>query len=180
MNLVEEMKYRKIAIEMILRGARVPVVKSMSPLDMSTLTKLYKDVTGTTSPTGPLPADPNWFASSTLPWRMLQASFFAGVYESISARSPDAIAAEVLIEAYDLYVRHCHQLQREPAMNFTRCWTLMRLVKMSELELVECTCCHNRIIQPAFTLKSHFVCCLCNRSTSLKPKNWNKSDQKAA
>lgn len=179
-SLKDELRFKRIAMEMIARGARVPVVKSLSPLDIKTITYLHEEITGKGSPKGPLPSDPSWFTSSMVPWRNIQTSFFVSMYQAISKKSSDAFEAEVLIEAYDIYIRHCELQNREPSLNINRCWSLMRMIKTNELMLTQCTTCDTRIVTLSFTLQMGYVCCLCNRIRSLKPKFWDKATQISA
>lgn len=166
----EQIKSSLLAMELIERGARAPIVKSMSPLDRTAIGKLYKEVTGKTSPTGPLPSDPTWFTQTSVPMRLIESSMFIGLYISIKKRSKDANEAQLLIQVYDEYIRHCVTQDKEPRLNINRCWSLVQLYKMGELEMIPCTCCNIGIVQPTYTLRRDFVCCICKRTSSLKMK----------
>ena len=167
---LERIKAAQVAIELIKRGARTPIVKSMSPLDRTYISKLYLEVTGNKSPTGPLPSDPTWFTLSSVPMRLIESSQFVGLYKSIKKHAKDATEAELLVQVYDEYMRHCESQEKEPRLNMNRCWSLIQLYKMAELELIPCTCCGVGIVQPAYTLRKDFVCCICKRTSSLKVK----------
>lgn len=178
-----QIKYRQLAIELIKRGARVPVVKSLLPIEESLILKIYKDVTGTTSPTGPLPSDPAWYTKTQVPMVVIDSSLFMSIYNTMSELAPEAHETEIIVEAYDSYLSHCQRQEREPRLNLVRCWALIRFYKIHELEFVKCTACQSNIIQLPLSIYKNgnkFICCLCNRPTSLRKANYVNPNAKSS
>lgn len=176
----ERYKYLSIAEDLIRRGARVPIIVSLLPgsVNNKEVADLYQQINGKRSPTGPLPTSPDWYATSAIPWRAIQCSLFVNFFNNIRKISgADALYAEVMLGAYDMYVNHMNSIGDAPQLSFDRCWHLMKLVQVKSLILEPCNKCSHHFIMRNDVLRLNFVCGLCNRSSSLRPNNFNKKTE---
>lgn len=164
-----EMRMLKVAVEMFKRGARVPVVNALMPINRDRLMKLHIEVTGTNPKTGPLPSDHSWYSSTTYPMRMIQSSVLVDLYKKIRASSTNELEAEVIVAVYDLYLEHCQTIKAEPLISFVRTWHLIQQIRINTLMTTGCIHCKGQYVVLVGKLHSKYECPLCDRTSSLKP-----------
>lgn len=170
-----EIRMLKAAEAMFLRGARVPVASALMPIKRDKLTRLFVEVTGQNPITGPLPSDHSWYSSTTYPMRMIQSSIVIDCYRKLKASSGNALEAELMVAAYDLYLEHCNAIKAEPLITFVRTWHLIQQVRINSLTTTECIHCNGNYVVTVGKLHNKYECPLCVRSSSLKPEVYLKT-----
>lgn len=175
--LLLEMRMIKVATEMFLRGARVPVVNALMPIKRERLMKLYLEVTGENPKTGPLPSDHTWYSSTTYPMRMVQSSILINIYRSLRKSSESALEAEIIVATFDLYNQHCKAIQAQPVITIVRAWHLIQQIRINSLTTCPCTHCKGEYVVPVGKLHARYECPLCVRTSSLKPEAYQKPEQ---
>jgi flagellar transcriptional activator FlhC len=178
MSVLMEKRIIAVAEQMIKRGARIPVVAAMTPLKKDKITQLYKEIVQDDPMTGPLPSEHIWYTRTTYPMRVVQSSLLYNFYQDVKARNPDALEAEVLVAAYDLYIDHCkNAIGAEPLLTFVRAWHLMQQIRIKNLTTARCTCCEGNYIVASGKLYSKYKCQLCDRTHSLRPGNYVRQEE---
>jgi|GEM_PF-5682807 hypothetical protein len=172
-----EIRMLKAAEDMFKRGARVPIASALMPIKRDKLTKLFVEVTGQSPITGPLPSDHSWYSSTTYPMRMIQSSIVIDCYRKLKNSSKNALEAEVIVGAYDLYLEHCNAIKAEPLITFVRTWHLIQQVRINSLATTQCAHCHGNYVVTVGKLYSKYDCPLCVRSSSLKPEVYLKTKE---
>lgn len=172
-----EMRMLKVAEAMFKRGARVPVVNALMPINRERLIKLHVEVTGKNPKTGPLPSDHSWYSSTTYPMRMIQSSILLDIYTRIKPVSKEALEAEVLVSTYDLYLDHCKAIKAEPLITFVRLWHLIQQIRINTLMTATCIHCKGHYVVTVGKLHSRYACLLCMRTPSLKPESYQKNER---
>jgi len=67
----------------------------------------------------------------------------------------------VSIKSFRLYLEHCAQQGLEPALTFTRAWTLLRFFESKLLQTAPCRRCHGNYVVHSLELNEDYVCGLC-------------------
>jgi len=172
--VLQEVRMIKVATDLFLRGARVPVVNALMPIKRERLMKLFLEVTGENPKTGPLPSDHTWYSSTTYPMRMVQSSILLNIYRSLRKSSKDALEAEIIVATYDLYNQHCIAIQAQPLLTIVRAWHLIQQIRINSLTTCPCTHCKGQYVVPVGKLHARYECPLCVRTSSLKPEAYQK------
>lgn len=180
MSPLQDQRIISIAAEMIKRGARVPVVEAMLPIRHNVADALYNEVTGEAAKTGPLPCNHLWYVNTLYPMRIVQSSILYGFHKAISKKSPNALQAEILIAAYDLYVSHCESIGAEQLITFCRAWHLLREIKIKNLIMAKCSCCSSSFVFDSTKLHFNYECPLCKRSPSLSASRYRRKEKDEA
>lgn len=175
-SLLLELKLLAVAEQLFLRGARVPVAAALLPVKREKLMKLFTEVTGETPKTGPLPSDHHWYATTTYPMRIIQSSIMVEIYNRLRSSSKDALEAEIMISAYDLYLDHCKAINAESLLTFVRCWHLLQQIRINTLTTVPCVKCKGKYVVTVGKLYSKYECALCDRTASLRPQSYQKTE----
>jgi len=173
--VLHELRMLKAAEEMFKRGARVPVVSALMPIKREKLMDLHVEVTGQNPITGPLPSDHSWYSSTTYPMRMIQSSIVVDAYRRLKSQSKDALEAEIIVAAYDLYLEHCKAIKADPLITFVRTWHLIQQIRIHTLTTTKCVHCSGQYVVTVGKLNSRYECPLCVRSSSLKPEVYLKT-----
>ncbi len=121
------------------------------------LTRLYKEIRGTSPPKGLLPFAENWF----LTWRPnAHSSLFLSVYDFLDEHAGLRGIRQV-ISAYRLYLEQVSLMDEGGMPSNQRPWTLVRFRQSGILSLATCGCCGGRYVRHAYDLNSGFSCGLC-------------------
>lgn len=156
-SIVAEARQVELAIELIRLGARLQVLEAETTLSRERLLRLYKEVRGASPPKGMLPFSTDWF----LGWQPnIHASLFVQVHRFI-ARATGERGIGVAIKSFRLYLEHCTQQGLEPALTFTRAWTLLRFFESKLLQTASCRRCGGNYVVHSLELNEGYVCGLC-------------------
>lgn len=160
--------YHELARQMIQLGGRPPTIGALLPITKPTLKKLYREITKTNPPTGPLPSSHTWYANTAVPSRVVQSTLLVSFYCKLKERSPSATEAELHISAYSEYLLHVKAISVEPLLSFDRAWHLLRELKTRNLITIPCNQCGSPFVVVNGDLHVGYVCPLCKRRHSLK------------
>jgi len=156
-SIVSEARQVALAIELIELGARLQVLEAETTLSRERLLRLYKEVKKASPPKGMLPFSTDWF----LGWQPnIHASLFMQVHRFIAQASGER-GIGVSIKSFRLYLEHCAQQGLEPALTFTRAWTLLRFFESKLLQTAPCRRCHGNYVVHSLELNEDYVCGLC-------------------
>jgi len=156
-SIVSEARQVELAIELIGLGARLQVLEVETTLSRERLLRLYKEVKGASPPKGMLPFSTDWF----LGWQPnIHASLFMQVHRFI-ARATAERGIGVAVKSFKLYLEHCTQQGLEPALSFTRAWTLLRFFESGMLKTTPCVRCSGHYVVHSLELNENYVCGLC-------------------
>jgi flagellar transcriptional activator FlhC len=165
-SVVNETKQLQLAIDLIKLGARLQLLESQTTLSREKLTKLYKELRGSSPPKGMLPFSTDWF----LTWQPdIHSSMFMNIYFFLKENA-GASGINLLIKSYRLYLEQSHGIELtgeqpvsdEPVLSLIRAWTLVRFVEKNLLKMESCTCCHGKFVVDTYDLHESYRCNLCH------------------
>jgi flagellar transcriptional activator FlhC len=160
MTVSNEREEIQLASSMIELGARLQIVESETNLSRERLSRLYREIRGTTAPKGMLPFSVDWFMT----WMPnIHSSVFYNIY-SFMKQQTELRGVRAVIAAYRLYLEQSASHNRdldEPVMSFTRAWMLVRFFDTKMLQMSECTKCTGHYVAHAHDLTHSFVCAIC-------------------
>ncbi|MCO4893239.1 flagellar transcriptional regulator FlhC [Cupriavidus sp. WGtm5] len=156
-SVLHDMEQTRLAIEMIGLGARLQVLEAEVSLPRERLTRLYKELCGTSPPKGMLPFSTDWF----LGWRPnAHASMLLGAYRfMIRAGHLDGIRA--ILAGFRMYREHLSATGEAAQLSFTRAWMLVRFYERGMLQLARCQCCRGEFVVCAQDARQRYTCGLC-------------------
>jgi flagellar transcriptional activator FlhC len=156
-SVTEDARELLRAIELIQLGARMPVLERELNLSRTRMIRLYRELKGASPPKGMLPFSADWYFT-WLP--NVHASLFYNIYLFLR----DVARCErldALTRAYRLYLEHCHCVDAERVLSFTRAWTLLRFFEGGLLALASCSVCSGRFVRHAHEAGKPLTCCAC-------------------
>jgi flagellar transcriptional activator FlhC len=165
-SVVDETEDLRLAIELIKLGARLQLLESQTNLSRERLTKLYKELRGSSPPKGMLPFSTDWF----LTWQPnIHSSLFLSIYNFLKANT-SVTGIQALIKSYQLYLEQYHSIEKaddhpisdEPVLSLTRAWTLVRFVDQKLLKTATCSCCKGNFVVDFYDLHKEYMCNLCH------------------
>lgn len=170
MDLPEFLETLAMANELILLGARPPVVQHLCSIGRKVAIRLYKDFHHGPSKSGMLPYDSYWIARSSL--NALHASIFLGIFADLSQlHSQNPVNARRFVTAYTLY---SEVFRRASNLNsfgvsadhgnllvINRAWHLIQQLNSRESQLVLCETCQSRHIVLNTVPKFYQRCPIC-------------------
>jgi len=156
-SALHDLEQTRLAIEMIGLGARLQVLEAEVSLPRERLTRLYKELCGTSPPKGMLPFSTDWFLS----WRPnAHASMLLGAYRfMVRAGQLDGIRAT--LAGFRMYREHLSVTGEAAQLNFTRAWMLVRFYERGMLQLARCQCCRGEFVVCAHDARQRYTCGLC-------------------
>lgn len=180
MSVLMEKRIISAAEEMIKRGARIPVVAAMLPIKKDRVALLYREIVQDDPMTGPLPSEHIWYTKTTYPMRVVQSSVLYNLYKDVKSRNQNALEAEILVAAFDLYLNHCKSIGAEPLLSFVRAWHLLQQLRIKNLTTARCMECEGNYVVASGKLYNNYVCQLCDRTYSLRPANYTRTQERIA
>ncbi|WP_373377250.1 flagellar transcriptional regulator FlhC [Cupriavidus nantongensis] len=156
-SALHDLEQTRLAIEMIGLGARLQVLEAEVSLPRERLTRLYKELCGTSPPKGMLPFSTDWFLS----WRPnAHASMLLGAYRfMVRAGHLDGIRAT--LAGFRMYREHLSVTGEAAQLSFTRAWMLVRFYERGMLQLARCQCCRGEFVVCAHDARQRYTCGLC-------------------
>ncbi|MCO4862736.1 flagellar transcriptional regulator FlhC [Cupriavidus sp. WGlv3] len=155
-SVLHDMEQTRLAIEMIGLGARLQVLEAEVSLPRERLTRLYKELCGTSPPKGMLPFSTDWFLS----WRPnAHASMLLGAYRFMIRAGLDGIRAT--LAGFRMYREHLSATGEAAQLSFTRAWMLVRFYERGMLQLARCQCCRGEFVVCAHDARQRYTCGLC-------------------
>jgi flagellar transcriptional activator FlhC len=140
-------------------GARVPVVFEMTRLSSWFLRKLSREISGVGPRKGQMPNSDAWYVRSR---NNLQVSLFMAHYRAIKDSLRDSgDACDLLISAYEQYLRVVHSAQLRPVLGIDRAWWLLKSMQIRNLKLVACVTCGGDYVAYYGDLAKGYVCASC-------------------
>lgn len=144
-------EYAKLMIQL---GARATTIASSLQIPREATRKLYKKITGHSSPSGMNPTDPKYYFN---PSRRIHSSLFLSLYTHANVRHSDI---EAMIIAYNRYA-----LCTDEPISYDRAWYLTRFLSknwnlISRLKCKNCSSTY--IVEQIEAVRSKFVCPVCN------------------
>lgn len=167
-SILEEVNDIRIAMELILFGARIQVLESETNLSRRRLLKLYKELKGSPPPKGMLPFSADWFMA----WEHnIHSSMFCNIYLYLQ-KTEQCRKIEATLKAYRLYLEQCPIIPGEkPVLGLTRAWTLLRFIECGIIVHTHCCECKGGFIATAEQAKEGFTCSLCSPPSRAIKKN---------
>jgi flagellar transcriptional activator FlhC len=165
-SIIDEAEQLQLAIELIKLGARLQLLESQTDLSRERLTKLYKEMRGSSPPKGMLPFSTDWF----LTWQPnIHSSLFLNIYNFLKINA-GLSGIQALIKSYQLYLEQYHSIEKaddhpisdEPVLSLIRAWTLIRFVDQKLLKTESCSCCKGKFIVDVYDLHEDYLCNLCH------------------
>ncbi|WP_265923185.1 flagellar transcriptional regulator FlhC [Cupriavidus nantongensis] len=156
-SVLQDAKQIQLAIELIGLGARLQVLEAETTLSRDRLSRLYKELRGTSPPKGMLPFSTDWF-TTWLP--NIHSSLFFSAYQFM-VQQGEASGIRTVVASYRLYLEHVSLLGGDIVLSFTRAWTLVRFIERDMLQLSTCTCCSGQFVTHAYEPQANFVCNMC-------------------
>jgi len=165
-SVVNETKQLQLAIDLIKLGARLQLLESQTTLSREKLTKLYKELRGSSPPKGMLPFSTDWF----LTWQPnIHSSIFMNIYFFLK-QNTDVAGINLLIKSYRLYLEQSHSIDLteeqpatdEPVLSLIRAWTLVRFVEQNLLKMQSCSTCSGNFVVDTYDLHQNYRCNLCH------------------
>lgn len=129
------------AISLIHAGARSPLVKQLTGLPEKYVKRIYKMVTGRSSPRGMAPYSDAWFLENER--RMLHATVVWQIYKQIVPMQRSQ--SRTLLDVLDLY--HFHV--RDPLLDITYVATAIQLMTTRLWHEKQCQSCEQIFIAPS-------------------------------
>jgi flagellar transcriptional activator FlhC len=156
-SVVTEARQIELAIELVELGARLQVLEAETTLSRERLLRLYKEIKGVSPPKGMLPFSTDWFIT----WQPnVHSSLFLEIHRYLTDHT-EARGILATVKSYRLYLEHVAQQGLEPALSFTRAWTLLRYLDSKLLTTVRCTRCRGHFVAHALDLHDEYLCGLC-------------------
>ncbi len=160
----------KYAHLMVVLGARGTVIASCLDLPPEVTRKIYREVTGVSSPSGMNPVDHNYYFT---PVRRIHSSYFMQLYKKALK---DYSEVESLLMAYQIFILTV----RETELTFDRAYYLSRFARADWNYITEntCSCCNTKYVVQQFEALPNYKCPVCNKrlqaARKLKLKNQAK------
>lgn len=176
-SILQEAHEIQMAIDLISLGARIQLLECETCISRGKLTRLFKEIKGSSPPKGQLPFSADWF----LTWEQnVHASLFYNIYRRIQGIDQRNAKTVRLIKAYRLYLEYLPQLEQdvneEPLFSLTRAWTLIRFIDSQILTLSHCSCCRGQFITYTGQPHAHYICPMCRPpSRALKKRKGTQS-----
>ena len=140
-------------------GARVPVVFEMTRLSSWFLRKLSREISGVSPRKGQMPNSDAWYVRSR---NNLQVSLFMANYRAIKdSPGVSGDACDLLISAYQEYLRVVNSAQIRPVLGIDRAWWLLKSMQIRNLKLVACVTCGGDYVAYYGDLAKGYVCASC-------------------
>ncbi|AMR81636.1 flagellar transcriptional regulator FlhC [Cupriavidus nantongensis] len=156
-SVLHELEQTLLAIEMIGLGARLQVLEAEVSLPRERLTRLYKELCGTSPPKGMLPFSTDWFLS----WRPnAHASMLLGAYRHM-VRAGHLDGVRATLAGFRMYREHLSVTGEAAQLSFTRAWMLVRFYERGMLQLARCQCCRGEFVVCANDARQRYICGLC-------------------
>lgn len=169
-SIVQEVRDIKLAMELIALGARLQMLESVTQLSRGRLTKLYKELCGSSPPKGMLPYSTEWF----MKWEHnIHASVFCNFWQYLLKTGLCSGGVDAVLKAYKFYLEQCLPQEDGPLLTLIRAWTLVRFVESGMLELSRCDCCEGNFITYTHEPAGSFVCSLCKPPSRIVVKRRN-------
>jgi flagellar transcriptional activator FlhC len=177
-SVVSEAQEIRLAIELILLGARLQLLETEVGLSRERLLKLYKELKGVSPPKGMLPFSTDWFIT----WQPnIHSSLFMNIHKFLIDHA-GASGIEAVMKAYQLYLEQMPpESGQEPLLSLTRAWTLVRFFSSKMMQMTACGKCHGKFVVNCLDLHTDYVCGLCRMpSRAGKTKKSKDADADAA
>ena len=158
-SVVSEAQEIRLAIELILLGARLQLLETEVGLSRERLLKLYKELKGVSPPKGMLPFSTDWFIT----WQPnIHSSLFMNIHKFLIDHA-GASGIEAVMKAYQLYLEQMPpEPGQEPVLSLTRAWTLVRFFSSKMMQMTACCKCHGKFVVNCLDLHTDYVCGLCH------------------
>lgn len=93
-SILQKLEDTQLAIELISLGARMQLQENSVRLSWGKMTRLYRELRGSSPPKGMLPFSADWFMN----WEHnVHSSLFCNIFDSIKKQSPGESSIKILI-----------------------------------------------------------------------------------
>ena len=107
-----------------------------------------------------MPNSDAWYVRSR---NNLQVSLFMANFRAIkNSRRLDGDACDLLISAYEEYLRVINSAQIRPVLGIDRAWWLLKSIQIRNLKLVACVACGGDYVAYYGDLAKGYVCASCS------------------
>ncbi|WP_321855829.1 flagellar transcriptional regulator FlhC [Burkholderia cenocepacia] len=156
-SLADDAKHILDAVTLIRLGARPQMLEIELALPHERLVRLYREVRGVPPPKGLLPFSSDWYMT----WiANIHASLFHHIYRFLRSNA-GCSRLDALVKAYGLYATRCDVACRDPLLDLTRAWMLIRFVDGGVLATARCVRCNAAFLIHRHDTRPNRVCVAC-------------------